>query len=196
MGKMIAITWPSWVGKSTLSKVLSDDLWVEVFSEESHKNPYLKHIKQGDDSQYMWWLNQKHFLESDIAQLFRAQKSANNNDFVLLDFSIFQVKFYIEMLLEWKYRSVLLEQFLHAIPNIPHPDIVVELSAPIEDILKRRKQRNTHIDKKALDHTKNLMSKFAHSGDIARFYSENHTIVENLEGETLETALKVKKIIQ
>jgi len=103
---IIAVTWPAWVWKSTITKIISKYIWWIIFTELPENNPFLNIIKTTNwkVDNTIWWSNQNYFLATDSAQLsnwyIESKKQPVIFDFALTQPLIFTNKYYKNWIVE------------------------------------------------------------------------------------------------
>lgn len=145
---VIAITWPAWVGKSTITKLLADYLWATIFTEIPECNPFLKVIKETAgkvNDITLWANNQNYFLATDAAEITKAFIQSKNTP-IVLDFALTQPFIFADIKLSGNILKTFNDMYHLQFSTLPKPDIVIEVWADDEKILKRLELRGTHID--------------------------------------------------
>lgn len=126
-------------GKSTLCKQLQDKFPVMVY-EELDGNPYLDKVKT-DPEQYALPC-QEWFVDNKVNALRRAVED-NPDSCILSDFSLLADKAYVSHYLQDKpaWREQLFARLDRGIAAIGQPDVIVYLTCPPEEIIRRIKSR-------------------------------------------------------
>lgn len=151
---VIAVTWPAWVWKTTITNTISDFYWAKEYRELPELNPFLPLIWKTKDKvqDSLWFPNQSLFCAQDsgiITDWFiNAQKSP-----IVFDFAITQTKAYWNLKLKWQEKI----NFNRTFDNLfywekwwfwwlPKPDLIIQIKATDESIIKRRENRWKYID--------------------------------------------------
>lgn len=145
---VIAITGPAWVWKSTITKELASYLWATIFTEIPEYNPFLKILRETKgrvDDLTLWANNQNYFLATDVAEITRAFIQSKNTP-IVFDFALTQPFIYADMKLHGNILQTFNDMYHAQFESLPKPDIVIEVWADNETILKRLQSRGTHID--------------------------------------------------
>lgn len=145
---VIAITGPAWVGKSTITKELANFLWAMIYTELPENNPFLKVIKETSgkvNDVTLWTNNQNYFLATDVGEITKAFQAARNTP-IVFDFALTQTLIFSDMNLSGNYLQAFNAMYHAQFDSLPKPDIVIEVWADNETIIKRLQSRGKHID--------------------------------------------------
>ncbi len=177
MKRFVAIAGNIGVGKSSLTRLLSEKLGWEPFYEAADENPYLSEVYQ--DMARWCFHSEVFFLARKLYyynQLLKSPHSVIQDRTIYEDAEIFVENFYREGLMDERdYRTY--RQLYEAIISIlPPPDLVIYLQASVPTLEKRIAMRGRDYEKK-----------------ISRDYLEklNALYEEWIERYTLSPVLKV-----
>lgn len=174
--QFIAIEGPIGVGKSTLARKLAARFKADYISDTEGSNPYLKSFYKNPRASALH--TQLHFLVARLNVL--------NNPAVLkpvqpivADFFIEKDRLFAEMTLdhtEWWMYSQLYEKQVN---DLPSPDLVVYLQAPLERLIERIERRGVaheqRIDSNYLQQLSSLYERFFHA------YSDTPLLIINTD---------------
>lgn len=145
---VIAITWPAWVGKSTITNLVASYIWAEIYTEVPDNNPFLKIIRETkwkvNDSD-LWLNNQNYFLATDIWEVVKAFVVANKKP-VVFDFALTQPFIFSDIKLSWNKLKSFNSMFYEQFSTLPKPDIIIEVTSDSSVIIDRLAKRWKHID--------------------------------------------------
>jgi len=157
---VIAITWPAWVGKSTITKLIADYLWAKLYTELPDNNPFLKVIKNTYwkvNDITLWGNNQNYFLATDVWEIVKAFIEAKVSP-IVFDFALTQPFIFSDINLKWNWLKSFKSMYEQQFNSLPKPDIVLELKADSSVIINRLAQRWKHIDDFVITMTQKLNS--------------------------------------
>lgn len=137
--RYIAVEGPIGVGKTTLVEALAQRLQARVLLEQFEENPFLP-LFYRDQQRYalqteMFFLlgrfrQQEEFLQSDLFQ-----------QYTVSDYIFPKCRLFATITLD-NHELTLFDQFYHILErDIPAPDLVIHLHAPVETLLARIQQR-------------------------------------------------------
>lgn len=175
---VIAVTGPAWVGKSTITKELANYLWATIFTEIPENNPFLKIIRETAwkvNDVMLWTHNQNYFLATDVAEITKAFIQAKNTP-IVFDFALTQPFIFADMQLSWNALQAFNHMYALQFHSLPKPDIVIEVGADNETIMKRLQARGKHIDEFVQKMVEKLNTYYA-SGIVEENYSGDDTKV-------------------
>jgi len=145
---VISVTWPAWVGKSTITNILSKLLWWKIYTELPEYNPFLSIIKETKwkvSDIMLWGNNQNFFLATDVAQITKWFIESRAQP-IIFDFALTQPFIFSDMNLNWDFLSAFNAMYKEQFATLPKPDIVIEIKADDGVIIDRLKSRWKHID--------------------------------------------------
>jgi len=188
--QFIAVEGPIGVGKSTLASQLAQQFKASYLTDTEAGNPYLKMFYR--DPTRAAFHTQMHFLTSRLETLKNPAVQRPRQP-IVSDFLLNKDRLFAELTLdhtEWWMYSALYEQ---QIKDVPKPDLVVYLQAPIERLIER-------IERRGLDHEQRIDSNYLQqlSTLYERFfytYSETPLLIVNVADVNLaDDPLEVKNI--
>jgi len=145
---VIAVTWPAWVWKTTITKEIASYLWAIIYTELPENNPFLKILKDTSgkvNDATLWVNNQNYFLATDVWEITKA--FIKSKEFpIVFDFSLTQTFIFSDINLSWNYLKAFNSMYAIQFKTLPKPDIVVEVVANDEIIIERLTSRWKHID--------------------------------------------------
>lgn len=196
---VIAVTGPAWVGKSTITKELANYLWATIFTEIPENNPFLKIIRETAwkvNDVMLWTHNQNYFLATDVAEITKAFIQAKNTP-IVFDFALTQPFIFADMQLSWNALQAFNHMYALQFHSLPKPDIVIEVGADNETIMKRLQARGKHIDEFVQKMVEKLNAYYA-SGIVEENYSGDDTKVIYFDNRTqFQNPFEIKqKVIQ
>ena len=170
---VIAITWPAWIGKSTITNELAKYLWAKTYTELPNTNPFLKIIswtnyKINDAS--LWINNQNYFLATDTSQITKAFIEATKKP-IVFDFALSQTLIFADIKLNWSYLKTFKSMYKTQFNSLPKPDIVIEVQADSSIIIDRLAKRWKHIDEWVIKITE-LINSYYKNGLVDENYQD------------------------
>ena len=175
---VIAVTGPAWVGKSTITRELANYLSATIFTEIPENNPFLKIIRATEwkvNDVMLWTHNQNYFLATDVAEITKAFIQAKNTP-IVFDFALTQPFIFADMQLSGNALQAFNHMYALQFHSLPKPDIVIEVGADNETIMKRLQARGKHIDEFVQKMVEKLNAYYA-SGIVEENYSGDDTKV-------------------
>lgn len=172
--QFIAIEGPIGVGKSTLARQLAERFKAQFLSDTQNSNPYLKAFYSDPAATALH--TQLHFLVSRL-EVLSNPAVANPNSPIVADFLLEKDRLFAELTLDhcewWMYSQLYDRQVL----NVPKPDLVIYLQAPVERLIQRIERRGVaheqRIDSTYLQQLSSLYERFFHA------YSDTPLLIVN-----------------
>lgn len=172
--QFIAIEGPIGVGKSTLAAQLAKQFKASFLSDSDAINPYLKTFYRNPGGAAFH--TQLHFLVSRLETL-NNPAVVNPNKPIVADFLLDKDRLFAELTLDhtewWMYSRLYDKQ----VADVPRPDLVVYLQAPLERLIERIERRGVgheqRIDSNYLQQLSALYERFFHA------YSETPLLIVN-----------------
>lgn len=166
--KYIAVEGPIGVGKTTLAKKLSSAVGGRYFSDSETSNPYLKSFYQTPER--VAFHTQMHFLVSRIEAM-SALPVVDEPRPIVADYLLDKDRLFAELTLdetEWQIYSTLFDQVAK---DLPQPDLVVYLQAPLERLVQRIERRGIkheqRIESRYLQRLIEIYERFFHQYDAS-----------------------------
>ncbi|NND93174.1 MAG: deoxynucleoside kinase [Granulosicoccus sp.] len=148
--QFIAIEGPIGVGKTTLATQLATHFKASFLTDTDSTNPYLKAFYRDPASAALH--TQLHFLVSRLASL-RNPAVVNPTQPIVADFLLDKDRLFAELTLDhtewWMYSQIFEQQ----VANVPQPDLVIYLQAPLERLIER-------IERRGLGHEQRIDSNY------------------------------------
>ncbi len=190
----IAVEGPIGVGKTTLAKKLSAAVRGRYLADSDAINPYLKAFYQQPDR--VAFHTQMHFLVSRLEAM-EAARVTDETRPVVADFMFEKDRLFAELTLdesEWQMYSALFERTTH---NLPKPDLVVYLQAPLERLVQRIERRGLkheqRIESRYLQRLIELYERFFHQYDASPLLIVNAAEI-NLADSPADFEMLVERI--
>ena len=143
--QFIAIEGPIGVGKSTLAKQLAHHFKASFLSDTDASNPYLETFYRDPGSAALH--TQLHFLVSRLGALKNPAVQKPSRP-IVADFLLDKDRLFAELTLdhtEWWMYSQLYDQ---QVQEVPRPDLVIYLQAPLERLIERIERRGVGHEKR------------------------------------------------
>ena len=195
--QFIAIEGPIGVGKSTLAAQLARQFKASFLSDTDAINPYLKTFYR--DPSAAAFHTQLHFLVSRIQALSNPAVVKPNQP-IVADFLLDKDRLFAELTLDhtewWMYSRMYDKQAM----DVPRPDLVVYLQAPLERLIERIERRGVsheqRIDSNYLQQLSVLYERFFHT------YSQTPLLIVNAADinladdprEVLRLAIRIREL--
>lgn len=154
---MIVLSGVIGAGKSSLASILSEHLGSQAFYEGVDNNPILPLYYQ-NMKRYTFLLN-IYLLNHRIEQINHAIQVNNS----VIDRSIYEDKLFFKMnvdagtanKIEYNTYACLVDNMLEDIPNMPSkkPDLLIQITAPYDVMIKRIKKRGREFEQVSNDPT-------------------------------------------
>ena len=172
--QFIAIEGPIGVGKSTLARQLAEKFNATYLADTEASNPYLKSFYRNPSASALH--TQLHFLVSRLEVLNNPAVVRPSRP-IVADFLLDKDRLFAELTLnhvEWWMYSQLYEAQTR---DVPRPDLVVYLQAPLERLIQRIEHRGVShekgIDSNYLQQLGSLYERFFHD------YTETPLLIIN-----------------
>lgn len=190
---VIAFTGPAWIGKSTLSKKITESLGAELYTELPELNPCLRVIKETGgkvNDITLWWNNQNFFLSTDVAQIIKAFIAARSKP-VVFDFALTQTLIFADIKLSGEWLKTFKDMYMLQFDSLPKPDIIIELKADNSVIVQRLAGRWwKHIDEHVIKMVEDI-NHYYQNGIVPEYYEWPESSVLQIQNNVwVEEAVK------
>ncbi len=143
--KFIAVEGPIGVGKTTLARRLADDFKGELLLEQVAQNPFLEQFYSNPRGSAL--STQLSFLMQRVGQLEELRKSGVQQAPMIADFLIDKDKLFAENTLSPDELALYEQIHSRVVREVPVPDLVIYLQAPVDVLLKRISKRGRAFEK-------------------------------------------------
>lgn len=140
----IVVEGPIGVGKTTLAKRLADDFEAELLLEAVSDNPFLQQFYANRESAAL--ATQLHFLVTRLRQLEGLQQQQLFSPIQVTDFLLEKDRLFAETTLNPLEFTLYEKIYEKIVIDLPRPDLVVYLQAPVEILHKRIKKRGRNFE--------------------------------------------------
>jgi deoxyguanosine kinase len=183
--RFIAVEGPIGVGKSSLAQMLAKHLGAQGLFEAPDENPFLERFYQ-DRSKHAL-ATQLHFLVQRIRQLTPLAQMQLFDRLHVADYLVDKDPLFAELNLSPDEMEIYREMFRHLRPQLPRPDLVVYLQAPVDVLLERIRRRGRsyerRIDPGYLEQLSAAYTEFFHHFDAASLVIVNAAEIDWVNSE-------------
>lgn len=183
--RFIAVEGPIGVGKSSLAQMLAKHLGARGLFEAPDENPFLERFYQ-DRSKHAL-ATQLHFLVQRIRQLTPLAQMQLFDRLHIADYLVDKDPLFAELNLSPDEMEIYREMFRHLRPQLPRPDLVVYLQAPVDVLLERIRRRGRsyerRIDPGYLEQLSAAYTEFFHHFDAASLVIVNAAEIDWVNSE-------------
>jgi len=145
-GSLVAVEGPIGVGKSSLAKILAEELEAEALLEEASDNPFLPDFYR---DQRRWALQtQITFLLQRHRQLSELNQINLFHKIVVSDYVFEKDRVFASLTLQEREFDLYVRLATVLAPEIPTPDVVVYLQAPVERLLTNIRIRDINYERR------------------------------------------------
>ena len=173
----IVVEGPMGVGKSSLASRLAKRFNAEILFEQPQENPFLERFYQSREKYAL--PTQLHFLFQRSQQMKSMQQRDLFHSSVVGDFLLEKDRLFAQLNLDADELALYEQIYQHLSPELPRPDLVIYLQAPVSVLMQRIRRRGIDAEQNVHnDYLKSLCdiySQFFHS------YSRSPLLVVNAE---------------
>ena len=171
----IVVEGPIGVGKTSLASRLASEFGAETLFEQPQENPFLERFYQSREKYAL--ATQLHFLFQRTQQVKTLTQRDLFHNTVVGDFLFDKDRLFARLNLETDELALYEQVYSHVQPELPRPDLVIYLQAPVPVLLERVRKRGIvaeqNIDREYLESLCSIYTKYFHS------YSESPLLVVN-----------------
>ena len=147
--RYIAVEGPIGVGKTTLAQRLAQSFGSELILEDADNNPFLERFYQDMRSGALQ--TQLFFLFQRARQLDSIIQSDMFQPVHVADYLMEKDKLFAQLTLDAEEYKLYEQVYAHVTVNIPQPDLVIYLQAPVSTLQKRIAMRGRHYERAISD---------------------------------------------
>lgn len=185
MKRFIVVEGPIGVGKTSLAKRLAVDFGCELMLEDPGENPFLERFYQNRRQAAL--PTQLFFLLQRARQIQSLRQGDMFNPIRVADFMIEKDYLFAELNLDNHEFQLYQKIYTHLITDIPMPDLVVYLQAPVEvlysRIARRGRQYEYEIEPTYLEDISLAYTRFFHAYKGAPLLIVNAAVIDFLSSE-------------
>jgi deoxyadenosine/deoxycytidine kinase len=173
----IVVEGPMGVGKSSLARRLAKQFNADILFEQPEDNPFLERFYRSREKYAL--PTQLHFLFQRCQQMKTLQQRDLFHPSVVGDFMLEKDRLFAQLNLDADELHLYDQIYKHMSPEIPRPDLVIYLQAPVSVLIQRIRRRGIDaeqdIDGDYLKSLCDIYSQFFHS------YTRSPLLVVNAE---------------
>ncbi len=173
----IVVEGPMGVGKSSLARRLAKQFNADILFEQPEENPFLERFYRSREKYAL--PTQLHFLFQRCQQMKTLQQRDLFHSSVVGDFLLEKDRLFAQLNLDEDELHLYDQVYQHMSPELPRPDLVIYLQAPVAVLMQRIRRRGIDaeqdIDGDYLKSLCDIYSQFFHS------YSRSPLLVVNAE---------------
>jgi len=175
--RFIVVEGPVGVGKTTLAKLLAASFNTELLLEGADDNPFLNGFY--DNQKNVAFQTQLFFLFQRAQQMQDLKQADMFRPVHVADFIMEKDRLFAELTLNEDEFKLYQQVYQHLTIDVPRPDLVIYLQAPVE-VLKKR------ITRRGRGYEKNMTTDYLHrlNDSYARFfhdYNQSPILIVNAE---------------
>lgn len=187
----IVVEGPIGVGKTTLAHRLAESFGSELLLEGADENPFLKRFYR--DARQGAFQTQLFFLMQRAQQLQELRQGDMFQPVRVSDFLMDKDRLFAELTLDEEEFKLYEQVYGHLTLDVPTPDLVIYLQAPVEVLVKRITQRGRSYEKTLeatyLQRLSDAYTRFFHYYDEAPLLIVNAAEIDLASGEQDYVAL-------
>jgi len=173
----IVVEGPMGVGKSSLASRLAEQFNADILFEQPEENPFLERFYRSREKYAL--PTQLHFLFQRCQQMKTLQQRDLFHSSVVSDFLLEKDRLFAQLNLDEDELHLYDQIYRHMSPELPRPDLVIYLQAPVSVLMQRIRRRGIDaeqdIDGDYLKSLCDIYSQFFHS------YTRSPLLVVNAE---------------
>ncbi len=173
----IVVEGPMGVGKSSLARRLAKQFNADILFEQPEENPFLERFYRHREKYAL--PTQLHFLFQRCQQMKTLQQRDLFHSSVVGDFLLEKDRLFARLNLDADELHLYDQIYKHMSPELPRPDLVIYLQAPVSVLMQRIRRRGIdaeqNIDSDYLAALCEIYSQFFHS------YTRSPLLVVNAE---------------
>ncbi len=173
----IVVEGPMGVGKSSLARRLAKQFNADILFEQPEENPFLERFYRSREKYAL--PTQLHFLFQRCQQMKTLHQRDLFHSSVVGDFLLEKDRLFAQLNLDEDELHLYDQVYQHMSPELPRPDLVIYLQAPVAVLMQRIRRRGIDaeqdIDGDYLKSLCDIYSQFFHS------YSRSPLLVVNAE---------------
>ncbi|HEC26810.1 MAG TPA: deoxynucleoside kinase [Gammaproteobacteria bacterium] len=161
----IVVEGPMGVGKSSLARRLAEQFNADILFEQPEENPFLERFYRSREKYAL--PTQLHFLFHRCQQMKTLQQRDLFHSSVVGDFLLEKDRLFAQLNLDEDELHLYDQIYRHMSPELPRPDLVIYLQAPVSVLMQRIRRRGIDaeqdIDGGYLKSLCDIYSQFFHS---------------------------------
>ena len=173
----IVVEGPMGVGKSSLASRLAKRFNADILFEQPQDNPFLERFYKSREKYAL--PTQLHFLFQRVQQMKSMKQRDLFRSSVVGDFLLEKDRLFAQLNLEADELALYEQIYRHLSPELPRPDLVIYLQAPVAVLLQRIRRRG--IDSEQDIHGDYLRSLCDIYSQFFHSYSRSPLLVVNAE---------------
>ncbi len=185
MKRFIVVEGPIGVGKTSLAKRLAVDYGCELMLEDPGENPFLERFYQNRRQAAL--PTQLFFLLQRARQLQSLRQGDMFNPVRVADFMIEKDYLFAELNLDNHEFQLYQKIYTHLVSDVPMPDLVVYLQAPVEVLYRRISRRGrpyeSEIEPSYLEDVSIAYTRFFHAFKGAPLLIVNAAVIDFMSNE-------------
>ncbi len=173
----IVVEGPMGVGKSSLAARLAQVFDADILFEQPQENPFLERFYQSREKYAL--PTQLHFLFQRSQQMKSLQQRDLFHSSVVGDFLLEKDRLFAQLNLDADELALYEQIYQHLCPELPRPDLVIYLQAPVPVLMQRIRRRG--IDAEQNIHSEYLKSLCDIYSQFFHTYTRSPLLIVNAE---------------